>query len=324
LQCGAVLPSSVPVCHFCESSFTADFSSEERVSGTSPRRDPPPNFNSALKGDDRRSVRDSSEPLPPQEPTWRGELAQRLDAHRTRRRKLAPTVGQSKFSFEAPPQKAISGSSAAVAESPVSDASDFSFTIAIGRPSQKRVQEEACMVIDVSQPSQADTESHLQAQLGQTLPQLGLYPVASIDDRRLAGLIDLGCLLFAYGGFLMLFNSLGWQFTMSKLTAVVYITTFAMVYLQYFSLFTIFGGTTPGMMLRNLQVTSFSGEPPAPRQMLLRSMGYMLSAATFFLGFLWSMWDEDQLTWHDRLSRTYLSTAQTFADLQTSSVTPGR
>jgi uncharacterized RDD family membrane protein YckC len=58
--------------------------------------------------------------------------------------------------------------------------------------------------------------------------------------------------------------------------------------------------------------------------MLLRSMGYMLSAGTFFLGFLWSMWDEDQLTWHDRLSRTYLSTVQTFADLQTSSVAPGR
>jgi len=39
------------------------------------------------------------------------------------------------------------------------------------------------------------------------------------------------------------------------------------------------------MMLRNLQVSSFSGEPPTSRQMLLRSMGYMLSAGTFFLGF---------------------------------------
>ena len=180
------------------------------------------------------------------------------------------------------------------------------------------------MVIDVSQPSGGETELHAQAQLGQTLPQLGLYPVASIDDRRLAGLIDLGCLLFAYGGFLMLFNSLGWQFTLSKLTAVVYITTFAMVYLQYFALFTTFGGTTPGMMMRGLQVVSFSGEPPTPRQMLLRSAGYVLSAGTFFLGFLWAMWDEDELTWHDRLSRTHLSAVQTFADLENSSVAHGR
>ena len=324
LQCGAVLPSSVAVCHFCESSFTADFSSGERVSGSSPRRDPARNLNSVLKGDERRSVRDSSEPVPPHDATWRGELAQRLDAHRTRRRKLAPNVAQSKFSFETPPRKIPPGTSAAVAEPLAPDAEDFSFTIAIGRPSRKRVQEESRMVIDVSQPSEPDTELHAQSQPEHPMPQPGLYPVASIDDRRLAGLIDLGCLLFAYGGFLMLFSSLGGQFTLSKLTAVVYTTTFTIVYLQYFALFTIFGGTTPGMMLRHLQVTSFCGEPPTPRQMLLRSMGYMLSAGTFFLGFLWSMWDEDQLTWHDRLSRTYLSTVQTFADLQASSVAPGR
>ena len=145
--------------------------------------------------------------------------------------------------------------------------------------------------------------------------QTGLYPVASIDERRIAGLIDAGCLLFAYGAFLTLFGSLGGQFTFSKLSAAVCVTTFVIVYLQYFALFTVFGGTTPGMMLRGLQVVSFSGESPTPRQMLWRSVGYMLSAGTFFMGFLWAMWDEDALTWHDRLSQTYLCPARTFADI---------
>src|SRR6202022_5185501 len=86
----------------------------------------------------------------------------------------------------------------------------------------------------------------------ETLP--GLHGVASIDDRRLAALIDFCCLLFAYGGFLMLFGSLGGQFTLSKLSAAVYAATFAIVYLQYFALFTVFGGTTPGMMVRGLDV----------------------------------------------------------------------
>jgi uncharacterized RDD family membrane protein YckC len=214
--------------------------------------------------------------------------------------------------------------STAVAEPPASDEEDFSFTIAIGRPSKKRALEESRTVIDVSQPP--DLEAGAQSQVVEderkSLP--GLHPVASIDDRRLAALIDFCCLLFAYGGFLMLFGSLGGQFTLSKLSAAVYATTFAIVYLQYFALFTIFGGTTPGMMMRSLQVVSFSGEPPTPRQMLLRSAGYMLSAGTFFLGFLWAMWDEDELTWHDRLSRTHLSAAQTFADLESSSVAHGR
>jgi uncharacterized RDD family membrane protein YckC len=322
LQCGAVLASNVPVCHFCESSFTADFSSEERSSGVGTRRNLTP-CSDAGAGGDHGIVRNSSERQPAQNPAWRGELAQRLDAYRTRRRKLTPNVAQTQFSFEELPRKTPSGTSAAVAEPLISDAEDFSFTIAIGRPSKKLVQEESRMVIDVSLPSETESGSLPQAQPERT-PQEGLYPVASIDDRRFAGLIDLGCLLFAYGGFLMLFGSLGGQFTLSKLTAVVYTTTFAIVYLQYFALFTIFGGTTPGMMLRNLQVTSFSGEPPTPRQMLLRSLGYMLSAGTFFLGFLWSMWDEDQLTWHDRLSRTYLSTTKTFADMPASSVAHGR
>jgi len=118
----------------------------------------------------------------------------------------------------------------------ISEEEDFSFTIAIGRSSKELVQEESRMVIDVSVPSEAETGSHTQALPEQTTPQPGLYPVASIDDRRLAGLVDLGCLLFAYGGFLMLFGSLGGQFTLSKLTAVVYSTTFAIVYLQYFAL----------------------------------------------------------------------------------------
>jgi len=322
LQCGAVLPSSVRACHFCESSFTADFSSEERFSGIGARSDLASSANAGRDDREYRNLRNSSEPETEQRTAWRGELAQRLNAYRTRRRKPAPNVRQSQFSFEEPPRKIPSG--AAVAEPFISEGEDFSFTIAIGRPAKKFVQEESRMVIDVSVPSEAETGSHTPVQPEQTMPQPGLYPVASIDDRRLAGLVDLGCLLFAYGGFLMLFGSLGGQFTLSKLTAVVYTTTFAIVYLQYFALFTIFGGTTPGMMLRNLQVTSFSGEPPTPRQMLLRSMGYMLSAGTFFLGFLWSMWDEDQLTWHDRLSRTYLSATQTFADLQTSSVAHGR
>ncbi|OLC28993.1 MAG: hypothetical protein AUI91_01495 [Acidobacteria bacterium 13_1_40CM_3_56_11] len=259
-----------------------------------------------------------------QDAAWRGELAQRLDAYRSRRRKLAPNAAQSQFSFDAPHGKTQPQISLAVADPPASVEEDFSFTIAIGRPAKKDTLEESRMVIDVSLPP--DSESNPQAQVTEderkSLP--GLHPIASMDDRRLAALIDFCCLLFAYGGFLALFSSLGGQFTLSKLNAAVYTTTFAIVYLQYFALFTIFGGTTPGMIMRGLQVVSFSGEPPTPRQMLLRSAGYILSAGTFFLGFLWAMWDEDELTWHDRFSRTHLSAAQSFADLENSSVAHSR
>jgi uncharacterized RDD family membrane protein YckC len=255
------------------------------------------------------------------DPAWQGELAQRVQAYRVRRRKIAPNTSQSHLPFDDSREEPIVHTSVAVEQPPTPVEDDFSFTIAIGRPGKKREPADARMVIDVTSPAgefedtqetTATHESHSET--------TGLYPVASIDDRRLAALIDTACLLFAYGGFLALFSSVGGQFTLSKLSAAVCLATFSIVYLQYFALFTVFGGTTPGMMLRGLRVVSFSGETPTPRQMLLRSAGYLLSASTFFLGFLWSMWDEDALTWHDRLSRTYLSSAETYADMETTSV----
>ena len=78
-------------------------------------------------------------------------------------------------------------------------------------------------------------------------------------------------------------------------------------YAQYFALFTIFGGSTPGMMLRGMRVVSFDGSVPTSRQMVWRSFGYLISAGTCFLGFLWALWDEDHLCWQDRISRTYLT-----------------
>jgi uncharacterized RDD family membrane protein YckC len=253
---------------------------------------------------------------------WRGELNQRLQAYRTRRRKVAPNLAQSALPFDEPSEEPPVRATIAVAEAAAVADDDFSFTIAIGRNAAMR--QEPRMFIDVSLPPVVESVSEQKATAEMPSEQGGLYPVASIEERRLAGLIDAGCLLFAYGGFLALFGSLGGEFTLSKLSAAVCAVTFVFVYLQYFALFTVFGGTTPGMMLRGLHVASFSGEPPSPRQMLWRSVGYMLSAGTFFMGFLWAVWDEDGLTWHDRLSRTYLCPIPTFADLETTRVAHSR
>jgi len=260
-----------------------------------------------------------------QDGSWRGELAERLNAYRNRTHRLSGSNLQSHFPFEKSQAEGETKASIALEEEPASlHKEEFAFTVAIGRSSKTKAGEELPVEIDVSSQPEAEGRLPMHPSQPESDSQPGLYPVACINDRCLAALLDFFCLLFAYGGFLGLFGSLGGHFTLSKLNAALCLTTFAIVYLQYFALFTIFGGTTPGMMLRGLQVVSFSGEPPAPRQMLLRSVGYMLSAGTFFLGFLWAMWDSDELTWHDRLSRTYLSTEQTLPDLETSNAARSR
>lgn len=293
-QCGAVLPSGARVCLFCDSSFSLDFLGIDEPS------------------------RASAQPHPTivQEAAWRGELAQRLNAYHARRRKPLANHGQARLSFDEFLDNSNAGTSIATKEPAASPGDDFSFSIAIGRPSKELMGEESPMEIDVSLRPGGEEQPQARAAQEETKAQPEFFPVASIDDRRLAAIIDLFCLLFAYGGFLGLFGSLGGHFAFSKLSVAVCATTFAAVYLQYFALFTIFGGTTPGMMLRGLQVVSFSGEQPTPKQMLLRAAGYLLSAGTLFLGFLWAMWDDDELTWHDRLSRTYLSAEQTLPDVE--------
>jgi uncharacterized RDD family membrane protein YckC len=134
-----------------------------------------------------------------------------------------------------------------------------------------------------------------------------LYAVASLPERRRAAIVDAGLLIFSYGGMLALFTVLGGHIGFNKLDITVAGATFALFYAQYFALFTVFGGSTPGMMLRGLRVVSFDGGIPTSRQMAWRSFGYLISAGTCFLGFLWALWDEDQLCWQDRISQTYLT-----------------
>ena len=318
LQCGAVLPSSVRACNFCDSSFSLGNSSYEDFSASPPpgkfgQKASPPT-GSADAADDVPLIPAQSD----QSSAWRGEVSVRMEAYRTRKRRRPASTTQSQLPFE---HDAVPTSARSVAldETPNVAPDDFSFTIAIGRNAQSR-EKNGRMEIDVSVPPASRADSSGAPRQSDLAEGYGLYPVASLEERRFAAAIDAACLLFAYGGFLALFGSLGGQFTLSKLTAAVYGVTFAIVYLQYFAMFTVFGGTTPGMMFRGLQVTSFTGDPPTPRQMLLRSAGYILSAGTLFLGFFWASWDEDALTWHDRLSHTYLSVPQTHEDMESSAM----
>ncbi|MGB2675665.1 MAG: RDD family protein [Candidatus Acidiferrum sp.] len=292
-QCGAVLSKGVRTCIFCDS----------------PESYPEGEGSHSTQGNLALNAKAEGE--------WRGELNQRLQAYRARRRKAGVGEGQTELPFES--HVSAGPENVAVEEFPPSDETfperdDFAFTVAIGRPPRKQEPVETRLLIDVSLPP--EREEALPELPAESVTRVcsGVFPVASLEERRAAAVVDAACLAFAYGGFLALFGSLGGHFTFSKLSATVCFFTFAFVYVQYFGLFTIFGGTTPGMMVRGLQVASFSGENPTPKQYLQRALGYMLSAGTLFLGFLWAIWDEDGLTWHDRLSRTYLTLPETLAE----------
>jgi uncharacterized RDD family membrane protein YckC len=147
-------------------------------------------------------------------------------------------------------------------------------------------------------------------------PQTALVPVAALADRRWAGLLDAIFLALTCAGFVGFFHSLGGQLTLEKTDAIVYVTAAYLFFAVYFSLFIVLAGSTPGMQLMNLTVVRLDGSLPDTRQLLWRNFGYLLSGATLMLGFVWSIWDEDRFTWHDRMSQTYITSAAPLAGLE--------
>jgi uncharacterized RDD family membrane protein YckC len=69
----------------------------------------------------------------------------------------------------------------------------------------------------------------------------------------------------------------------------------------------IFSGTTPGLRVSKLAVTRFDGTPAPKKLRRWRVLASLLSCVSFGLGYAWCFLDEDQLSWHDRITRTHLA-----------------
>jgi uncharacterized RDD family membrane protein YckC len=236
------------------------------------------------------------------EPEWRREVSSRLQDYRSRRRGGATAGLQTALPFDSDSPRPIESAVARTAFASPAPAEK-----ALGSRAHRNERFE----ISIPKVETGAVAGHAHwpttSQPGAGLAQELLYSVASLPERRRAAIVDAGLLLFSYGGMLALFTVLGGHIGFNKLDLAVAGATFALFYAQYFALFTVFGGSTPGMMLRGLRVVSFDGGIPTSRQMLWRSFGYLISAGTCFLGFVWALWDEDQLCWQDRISQTYLT-----------------
>ena len=237
------------------------------------------------------------------EPEWRREVSRRLEEYRVRRRRLRPDDPQSGLPFVREPE--------------------FEEEIPIPERPRPRVNPrprhtermEIRIQPELDFSSSPDDRAH---------PQTALVPVAGLGERRSAGVLDAIFLMITYAGFLGLFRSLGGELMLEKVDAVVYATTFFLLYAQYFFLFTTFVGATPGMQLKGLTIVRLDGTLPETRQLLWRSFGYVLSGATLTLGFLWALWDEDHFTWQDRISQTYITAAAPVVNPDAFEVPAGR
>ena len=81
---------------------------------------------------------------------------------------------------------------------------------------------------------------------------------------------------------------------------------FVAIGLTYLLVFHIVRGRTVGMQLLKIKVIDVYGDPPSPRRCIVRCAGYLASAATLFLGFLWIGFDSEKRGLHDWIAGTYV------------------
>jgi uncharacterized RDD family membrane protein YckC len=74
----------------------------------------------------------------------------------------------------------------------------------------------------------------------------------------------------------------------------------------YNAFFVALGVCTPGMRYAGIALSTFGDEVPTRAQLRQRLGAMVLSLAPVGLGLVWSVFDEDHLSWHDRISKTYL------------------
>ena len=151
---------------------------------------------------------------------------------------------------------------------------------------------------------------------------LSVLRIASLGKRLFAGIFDLMVLVCAGGVFTLIFRQAGGQFLLLPLNLAVAVLIGVIFLLGYFGVFMAFASGTPGLIWAGLEVRTFEGNPPNRVDCYWRTFGYLVSVSALFLGFIWAVVDGEGLTWHDRMSRTFLVDAQEFETLQTPTSVP--
>jgi uncharacterized RDD family membrane protein YckC len=130
---------------------------------------------------------------------------------------------------------------------------------------------------------------------------------ARLSRRAFAAAIDgfvVAAALAIFGYMFLRFNS-----SLPQMRAAVELAAalLGILWFAYQSAFLIFCGTTPGLRIARMRIALFDGTPASRTLRRWRALASLLSCVSLGLGYAWCFFDEDQLCWHDRLTKTHLA-----------------
>ena len=130
---------------------------------------------------------------------------------------------------------------------------------------------------------------------------------ATISRRMLAAGIDGIFVSFALAVFAYFIVRFSGPIHELRMAAEIGAILIAILWAAYQYAFLVFSGTTPGLRACGLALTRFDGRPASRNLRRWRALASLLSAISLGLGYAWCFMDEDQLSWHDRITRTHLA-----------------
>ena len=130
---------------------------------------------------------------------------------------------------------------------------------------------------------------------------------AQLSRRIFAGVVDglfVGAATAIFGYMFLRFNP---SLPQIRMTAEVAAALTVLLWFAYQSAFLIFCGTTPGLRATRLKISRFDGAAASRDLRRWRVVASGLSFVSLGLGYIWTFLDEDQLSWHDRITKTHLA-----------------
>jgi uncharacterized RDD family membrane protein YckC len=131
--------------------------------------------------------------------------------------------------------------------------------------------------------------------------------VAVAAHRAVAAALDISIVLIAFGVFLATFHFAGHEIVLTNQTIPVYAIVSVLIALFYRLLFCIAEADTIGTHWAGLRLLNFDGRLPSRRERLYRTLGTFVSVIALGIGFAWALFDEERLSWHDYISKTFPS-----------------
>ena len=131
-------------------------------------------------------------------------------------------------------------------------------------------------------------------------------PVATPIHRAVGFALDFAVVMIAFGVFLFAFYACGGEFPkINTYVAIGFGGAFLGLALFYGLLWVLAGSESAGARWTGLRFINFDGSPIDRRERAIRFAAACLSFFSAGLGVLWSLADEEGLTWHDHMSKTF-------------------